>query len=165
MEDVITVHNAHQIQARMIVEGANGPTSAKADDIINTKGTLVVPDILANAGGVTVSYFEWVQNTQHYSWDEAEIDEKLPRRDGVDLARVDAADHLARLREAGLVRRSRHEAAVHTTYAVSWQDLELARDDEMRPGQPVVELTSGNTGTGLAMSSPVRISSGTTENA
>ncbi|MFT7233607.1 MAG: glutamate dehydrogenase/leucine dehydrogenase, partial [Cyclobacteriaceae bacterium] len=61
VEDVITKHNADKIRAKLIVEGANGPTSAKADDIINEKGIMAVPDILANAGGVTVSYFEWVQ--------------------------------------------------------------------------------------------------------
>ncbi len=68
VEDVITEHNAHDIQARLIVEGANGPTSASADPIINQKGILVVPDILANSGGVTVSYFEWVQNKQGFKW-------------------------------------------------------------------------------------------------
>jgi glutamate dehydrogenase/leucine dehydrogenase len=67
-EDVINNENAQYIQAKMIVEGANGPTSASADDIINDKGILVVPDILANAGGVTVSYFEWVQNRIGYKW-------------------------------------------------------------------------------------------------
>jgi len=67
-EDVINNENAQYIQAKMIVEGANGPTSASADDIINEKGILVVPDILANAGGVTVSYFEWVQNRIGYKW-------------------------------------------------------------------------------------------------
>ena len=59
---MITHDNASKIQAKLIVEGANGPTSAKADNIINEKGIMVAPDILANAGGVTVSYFEWVQN-------------------------------------------------------------------------------------------------------
>jgi glutamate dehydrogenase (NAD(P)+) len=68
VEDVITEHNASDIKARLIVEGANGPTSASADPIINEKGILVVPDILANSGGVTVSYFEWVQNKQGFKW-------------------------------------------------------------------------------------------------
>jgi glutamate dehydrogenase (NAD(P)+) len=68
VEDVITEHNAPHIQAKLIVEGANGPTSASADPIINEKGILVVPDILANSGGVTVSYFEWVQNKQGFKW-------------------------------------------------------------------------------------------------
>ena len=68
VEDVINEHNAPYIQAKLIVEGANGPTSASADPIINAKGILVVPDILANSGGVTVSYFEWVQNKQGFKW-------------------------------------------------------------------------------------------------
>ncbi|KPM48429.1 Glu/Leu/Phe/Val family dehydrogenase [Jiulongibacter sediminis] len=67
-EDVITGRNAAQIQAKLIVEGANGPTSAKADVILKDKGIIAVPDILANAGGVTVSYFEWVQNRMGYKW-------------------------------------------------------------------------------------------------
>ncbi len=79
LEDVITVHNAEQIQARMIVEGANGPTSARADDIIHNKGTLVVPDILANAGGVTVSYFEWVQNRLGYKWTRDRVNRRSDR--------------------------------------------------------------------------------------
>ena len=67
-EDVITMKNVHDIKAKLIVEGANGPTSAKADAVINEKGIMVAPDILANAGGVTVSYFEWVQNRLGYKW-------------------------------------------------------------------------------------------------
>ncbi|TDB69245.1 Glu/Leu/Phe/Val family dehydrogenase [Arundinibacter roseus] len=78
-EDVITLKNASSIQARMIVEGANGPTSAKADDIINEKGIMVVPDILANAGGVTVSYFEWVQNRIGYKWTLERINRRSDR--------------------------------------------------------------------------------------
>lgn len=79
MEDVITLKNAASIQAKMIVEGANGPTSAKADDIINEKGIMVVPDILANAGGVTVSYFEWVQNRIGYKWTLERINRRSDR--------------------------------------------------------------------------------------
>ena len=78
-EDVITHDNASFIQAKMIVEGANGPTSASADDIINEKGILVVPDILANAGGVTVSYFEWVQNRMGYKWNLDRINRRSDR--------------------------------------------------------------------------------------
>jgi glutamate dehydrogenase (NAD(P)+) len=70
---VITKHNAEGIKARLIMEGANGPTTAEADDILNGNGVLVVPDVLGNAGGVTVSYFEWVQDLQNYFWSEAEI--------------------------------------------------------------------------------------------
>lgn len=79
MEDVITIRNADRIQARLIVEGANGPTSAKADDIINSKGVLVVPDIMANAGGVTVSYFEWVQNRLGYKWTRDRVNRRSDR--------------------------------------------------------------------------------------
>ncbi|GAA4446786.1 Glu/Leu/Phe/Val dehydrogenase [Nibrella saemangeumensis] len=78
-EDVITQDNAASIQARMIIEGANGPTSASADEIINSKGILVVPDILANAGGVTVSYFEWVQNRIGYKWNLDRINRRADR--------------------------------------------------------------------------------------
>jgi glutamate dehydrogenase/leucine dehydrogenase len=78
-EDVITKDNAARILAKLIVEGANGPTSATADDIINEKGIMVVPDILANAGGVTVSYFEWVQNRIGYKWAEDRINRRCER--------------------------------------------------------------------------------------
>ena len=78
-EDVITSSNAPDIKARLIVEGANGPTSSKADNIINEKGILVVPDILANAGGVTVSYFEWVQNRLGYKWTADRVNRRSDR--------------------------------------------------------------------------------------
>ncbi|MFY0602231.1 MAG: Glu/Leu/Phe/Val dehydrogenase [Cyclobacteriaceae bacterium] len=79
VEDVITKNNADKIKARLIVEGANGPTSAKADDIINEKGIMAVPDILANAGGVTVSYFEWVQNRLGYKWTAERVNRRSDR--------------------------------------------------------------------------------------
>ncbi|MDH5368173.1 MAG: Glu/Leu/Phe/Val dehydrogenase [Cyclobacteriaceae bacterium] len=79
MEDVITIKNVADIKARLIVEGANGPTSAKADKIINEKGIIVVPDILANAGGVTVSYFEWVQNRLGYKWTAERVNRRSDR--------------------------------------------------------------------------------------
>jgi glutamate dehydrogenase/leucine dehydrogenase len=78
-EDVITHQNAPKIQARLIVEGANGPTSSKADNIIYEKGISVVPDILANAGGVTVSYFEWVQNRLGYKWTAERVNRRSDR--------------------------------------------------------------------------------------
>jgi glutamate dehydrogenase (NAD(P)+) len=78
-EDVITHANAANIQAKLIVEGANGPTSSKADHIINEKGIVVVPDILANAGGVTVSYFEWVQNRLGYKWTADRVNRRSDR--------------------------------------------------------------------------------------
>jgi glutamate dehydrogenase (NAD(P)+) len=79
VEDVITIANADQIKAKLIVEGANGPTSAKADAILNQKGIMAVPDILANAGGVTVSYFEWVQNRLGYKWTADRVNRRSDR--------------------------------------------------------------------------------------
>jgi glutamate dehydrogenase (NAD(P)+) len=70
---VITKENAARVAARLVMEGANGPTTADADDILRDRGVLIVPDVLGNAGGVTVSYFEWVQDLQNYFWSEAEI--------------------------------------------------------------------------------------------
>jgi len=74
---VITSSNAQKIKAKVLIEGANSPTTVNADKILRDNGVLIVPDILANAGGITASYFEWVQNTQNYLWKEAELYEKL----------------------------------------------------------------------------------------
>ncbi|MHB8717862.1 MAG: Glu/Leu/Phe/Val family dehydrogenase [Candidatus Dormibacteria bacterium] len=79
LENQITARNAGRIQASVVVEGANGPSTPDADIILERRGIVVVPDILANAGGVTVSYFEWVQDVQSFFWEEAEINEKLER--------------------------------------------------------------------------------------
>jgi len=76
LQNVITEDNAPKIQAKLIVEGANGPTTPEADPILNDKKIIVVPDILANSGGVTVSYFEWVQNKAGYYWTEEEVNSK-----------------------------------------------------------------------------------------
>lgn len=78
-EDQITAHNADRVKAKLIVEGANGPISADADDIISGKGIRVIPDILANSGGVIVSYFEWVQDRIGYFWDEDDVNSRLNR--------------------------------------------------------------------------------------
>lgn len=78
-EGVITAENADRVQARIVAEAANGPTTPEADQILFEKGTLVIPDILANAGGVTVSYFEWVQDLQSFFWGETEVVDKLFR--------------------------------------------------------------------------------------
>jgi glutamate dehydrogenase (NAD(P)+) len=79
LESVITGRNADRIKAKMIAEAANGPTGPEADRILHEKGIMVLPDILANAGGVTVSYFEWAQNIQGYYWAEDEVNQKLER--------------------------------------------------------------------------------------
>jgi glutamate dehydrogenase (NAD(P)+) len=76
-ENVITSHNAHKIRAKILCEGANGPTTAVADEILAEKKIFVIPDILANAGGVTVSYFEWVQDRQGYFWNEKLVNDRL----------------------------------------------------------------------------------------
>lgn len=73
----INKDNAYKINTRIVIEGANGPTTPEADDILNDNGITVVPDVLANAGGVTVSYFEWVQNTNNFYWTEEEINKRL----------------------------------------------------------------------------------------
>jgi glutamate dehydrogenase (NAD(P)+) len=79
LENQITHRNAARIRAQVIVEGANGPTAPAADAILEERGITVVPDILANAGGVTVSYFEWVQGLQSFFWDEDEVQARLER--------------------------------------------------------------------------------------
>ncbi|CAB3768681.1 Glu/Leu/Phe/Val family dehydrogenase [Paraburkholderia humisilvae] len=79
LENQITANNAPNIRTKIIVEGANGPTTTAADDILHDKGILVIPDVVANAGGVTVSYFEWVQDFSSFFWTEDEINERLER--------------------------------------------------------------------------------------
>ncbi len=79
IENQLTSANASKVRAKMIVEGANGPTTPEADEIFNDRGIFIAPDILANAGGVTVSYFEWVQNLQELIWNEEEISDRLIR--------------------------------------------------------------------------------------
>jgi glutamate dehydrogenase (NAD(P)+) len=77
LENVITLNNADQIKAKIVAEAANGPTTPHADEVLARKGVMLLPDILANAGGVTVSYFEWVQDLQSFFWSEAEVNAKL----------------------------------------------------------------------------------------
>lgn len=80
VEGVLTAENAADVKASIVVEGANGPTTEEADRILNDAHVLVVPDILANAGGVIVSYFEWVQANQAYRWTRKEVDDRLEQR-------------------------------------------------------------------------------------
>jgi glutamate dehydrogenase len=79
IENQITEDNAHNIRASIVVEAANGPTTLEGTEILTERGILLVPDVLASAGGVTVSYFEWVQNNQGYYWTEEEVEEKLEK--------------------------------------------------------------------------------------
>jgi glutamate dehydrogenase len=80
LENQITEENAHDIKCRILAEGANGPTTPEADAILQKKGVFVIPDILCNAGGVTVSYFEWVQNRIGYFWTEDEVNRRLEEK-------------------------------------------------------------------------------------
>jgi len=113
LEGQLTARNAGAIQARLIVEGANGPTTAEADRLLRDRGILILPDVLANAGGVIVSYFEWVQDLQFFFWKEDEVNSRLrdiltrafqrtvtlARREGVDLrsaALMEAVERVAR---------------------------------------------------------------------
>ncbi len=93
-EEQITSRNADQIRAKIVVEGANGPTTTNADAILHSNGTLVIPDILANAGGVTVSYFEWVQDRMGYFWTPEMVDDRLDR------IMVDAFDRVMNVADA-----------------------------------------------------------------
>jgi len=104
-EDVITVANADKIMAKLIVEGANGPTSSKADSVINEKGIMVAPDILANAGGVTVSYFEWVQNRLGYKWTSERVNRRSDRimKDAFDRVHKTSIDYNVSMRIAAYI--------------------------------------------------------------
>jgi glutamate dehydrogenase len=77
LENAITLHNADQIKAKIVAEGANGPTTPHADEVLNRRGIFVIPDILANAGGAAVNYFEWTQNLQGAHWQDADVNQRL----------------------------------------------------------------------------------------
>jgi glutamate dehydrogenase (NAD(P)+) len=105
LEGQITAANAGRIQARMVIEGANGPTTPQADDILNDRNILVLPDVIANAGGVTVSYFEWVQDFSSFFWSEDEINARLVRvmREAFAGVWQVAQDHQVSLRTATFI--------------------------------------------------------------
>ena len=104
-EDQINKENAHKIDAKIVAEGANGPVTANADSILEDNGIMVIPDILANAGGVTVSYFEWVQDRQGYFWTEERVNRRLNRmmRTAFDNLYAVAGKHNITLRQAAYV--------------------------------------------------------------
>ena len=105
LEGQINEFNARKIHARVVVEGANGPTTPAADDMLHDKGILVIPDVIANAGGVTVSYFEWVQDFSSFFWSEEEINQRLDRimRDAFDVIWGVHEEHKISLRTAAFV--------------------------------------------------------------
>jgi len=115
LENVITTRNASKVRAKIVCEGANGPTTAAADSILEEQGIFVVPDILANAGGVTVSYFEWVQNRNGYPWTESVVNDRLGEimtrsfRDVLGLSRR----HHVSMRTAAYMLSMSRVAAVH----------------------------------------------------
>ncbi|MHB1224916.1 MAG: Glu/Leu/Phe/Val family dehydrogenase [Gemmatimonadaceae bacterium] len=115
LENVITTKNASSIRARMMVEAANGPTTAAADSILEDKGIFVVPDILANAGGVTVSYFEWVQDRAGYFWPEDVVNDRLREimtRSFHDVLKL-SRDHGVSMRTAAYMLAVSRVATVH----------------------------------------------------
>ena len=120
LEDQITADNAPRIDARMIAEGANGPTSVEADAILNERGIVVLPDILTNAGGVTVSYFEWVQDLGRLFWSRDEIRHKLEEQLGDAFDRVwSVSEQLdVTLRQAALVAAIREVAGALTARGI-----------------------------------------------
>jgi glutamate dehydrogenase (NAD(P)+) len=105
LESQITEANAGKIKAKMVIEGANGPTTPAADDILQERGVLVLPDVIANAGGVTVSYFEWVQDFSSFFWDEDEINARLVKimRDAFAGVWAVAEEHKVSLRTATFI--------------------------------------------------------------
>ena len=115
LENAITEKNAARVRAKIICEGANGPTTAAADSLLEEQGVFVIPDILANAGGVTVSYFEWVQNRAGYGWTEAVVNERLEAtmvrsfRDVLELSRTRQVS----MRTAAYMLAMSRVAAVH----------------------------------------------------
>ena len=115
LENVITAKNAAHVRAKVICEGANGPTTAAADSILEERGIFVIPDIVANAGGVTVSYFEWVQNRSGYAWTERTVNDRLDEimvRSFHDVLALSRLHHVG-LRTAAYMLAVRRVAAVH----------------------------------------------------
>ncbi|MGH2696509.1 MAG: Glu/Leu/Phe/Val family dehydrogenase [Actinomycetota bacterium] len=117
LEEVLTADNAERVRARIVVEAANGPTTPEADEIFHERKVHVVPDILANAGGVTVSYFEWVQDLQAYFWTEDEVNARLRRvMEESYIAVLELAeDRKVTMRQAATILGVQRVAEAHTT--------------------------------------------------
>jgi glutamate dehydrogenase (NAD(P)+) len=117
LEGQISAERARRVTAKLVLEGANGPTVPEADDILAERGVLVVPDVICNAGGVTVSYFEWVQDFSSFFWSEDEINLRL------DKIMVDA---LKRIWDTA----DRHKITLRTaTFAVACERILIAREE------------------------------------
>jgi glutamate dehydrogenase (NAD(P)+) len=116
VEGVLTRENAPRVRARVVVEGANGPTTPEADAVLAERDVLVVPDILANAGGVVVSYFEWVQANQAYWWTQGEVEARLRERmlGAWEAVTAYAADHRLSLRTAATAMAVERVATAHS---------------------------------------------------
>ena len=127
LEDAITEENVNGVKADIIIEGANGPTSPAAHEILIERGVLIVPDILANAGGVTVSYFEWAQNIQQFRWQKDRVDKELTRkmREAYAAVRAVAEKEQIDMRIAAFVLAIRRvgKAATSRTYIAEEIDL------------------------------------------
>ncbi len=117
LEGQITVNRANRLKCKLVLEGANGPTLPEADDVMKERGILVVPDVICNAGGVTVSYFEWVQDFSSFFWSEDEINLRL------DKIMVDA---LKKIWDTA----DRHKVSLRTaTFAVACERILIAREE------------------------------------
>jgi glutamate dehydrogenase (NAD(P)+) len=117
LESQITSERAKRLKARLVLEGANGPTLPEADDVLHERGILVVPDVICNAGGVTVSYFEWVQDFSSFFWSEDEINRQLDRI---------LVDALTRIWE----KADRHTITLRTAaFAVACERILMAREE------------------------------------